>query len=225
MLSFKGTHVSTYGTVLTAPVFKRAKKNTNIIQIEGSDKSFREDYGYTGYSLKTKIYLSDNADLDSFIEWLSGSGQLILDEDSNKYVTAYIDEEVEISRVLRGSNSKVADVEFLVLDPFRYVLSEANTTLTSSGTYTNNGTIFSEPLLKLTGSGTVILTIGSQSFTYVFDTPFVYIDCQSKDAYYSNTYKNRRMTGSFPVLNKGANAISWTGTLTELVITPRTRYL
>lgn len=225
MLSFKGTHVSTFGTVLTAPIFKRAKKNTSIMQIEGSDKSFREDYGYSSYSIKAKIYLSNNANLDSFIAWLSGSGQLIIDEDPNKYVMAYIDEEVQIERVLKGSNVKVADVEFLVLDPFRYVLSETDTTLTSSGTYTNNGTIFSEPLLKLTGSGTVILTIGTQSFTYVFDTPFVYIDCKSKDAYYSSTYKNRRMTGDFPVLNIGSNAISWTGTLTQLVITPRTRYL
>lgn len=225
MLTFKGVHASTYGTVLTAPIFKRARMSTSEYKVEGSNITKREELGYELYTVSAKIFLSDNADLDDFVAWLSGSGVLILDEDSSKYMTVYIDEEVQIERLTRGANKKVASVEFKVLDPFRYKLSEANTTLTSAGTYTNLGTIYSEPLLKLTGTGTVVLTIGTQSFTYVFDTPYVYVDCKAKDCYHSNTYKNRQMTGKFPVLNVGANAISWTGTLTELVITPRTRYL
>lgn len=225
MLTFKGVHASTYGTVLTAPIFKRARMGANYLKFEGSDKTNREQLGYESYSVNAKIMLSNNANLDNFISWLSGSGQLVLDEDSSKYMNVYVDEEVQIERLTRGSNKKVASVEFKVLDPFRYKLSEANTTLTAPGTYTNLGTVFSEPLLKLTGTGTVVLTIGTKSFTYVFDTPYVYVDCKAKDCYHSNTYKNRKMTGKFPVLNVGANAISWTGTLTELVITPRTRYL
>ena len=225
MLSFKGVHTSTYGTVLTAPVFIRADRAVNLIKIEGSDRTYREDLGLEPYILKARILLADNADKDAFLAWLSGSGQLILDEDNTKYVTAYIDKQVVLQRLTKGANVKVADVEFLVIDPFRYKLSEANVTLTASGSYTNLGTVYSEPLLKLTGTGTVVLTIGTQSFTYVFDTPYVFVDCKAKDAYHSATYKNRKMTGDFPVLNIGANAISWTGTLTELVITPRTRYL
>lgn len=225
MLTFKGVHASTYGTVLTAPVFIRAERSANLIKVEGSDRSYREDLGLAPYILKTKIALKDNANKDAFLSWLSGSGQLILDEDNTKYVTAYCDSQVALQRYMSGANVKVADVEFLVIDPFRYKLSEADVALTASGSYTNLGTVYSEPLLKLTGTGTVVLTIGTQSFTYVFDTPYVFVDCKLKDAYYSATYKNRKMAGDFPVLNVGANAISWTGTLTQLVITPRTRYL
>lgn len=225
MLTFKGVHAYTYGTVLTAPVFIRAERSANLIKVEGSDRSYREDLGLAPYILKTKIALKDNANKDAFLAWLSGSGQLILDEDNTKYVTAYCDSQVALQRYMSGANVKVAEVEFLVIDPFRYKLSEADVTMTVAGSYTNLGTIYSEPLLKLTGTGTVVLTIGTQSFTYVFDTPYVFVDCKAKDAYHSATYKNRKMTGDFPVLNVGANAISWTGTLTELVITPRTRYL
>jgi len=225
MFTFKGVHASTYGTVLTAPTFKRAQKRTNLLEVDGADGVIREDLGYDVYSTSAKVLLNDNANLDAFVAWLSGNGQLILDEDSSKYVTAYCDEEVEYFRLSLGVNKKVAVVRFLVTEPFRYKLSESDTTLVASGTFTNLGTYFSEPLLKLTGTGTVVLTIGSQSFTYVFDTPYVFIDCKTRNAYYGAVYKNRKMTGNFPVLNVGANAISWTGTLTELVITPRTRYL
>lgn len=225
MLTFKGVHASTYGTVLTAPIFKRARMGTNNFKVEGSDNTSREELGYEWYSTTVKIMLSSNTNLDAFIAWLSGSGPLILDEDSSKYVTAYIDEEVQIDRITKGNNVKVATVIFKILDPFRYKLNESNSTRTTSGTYTNVGTYFSEPLLKLTGTGIVTLTIGTQSFEYNFDTPYVYVDCKLKDCYHSNTYKNRRMTGDFPILNVGSNAISWTGDLTQLVITPRTRYL
>lgn len=225
MLTFKGVHAFTYGTVLTAPIFKRARMGTNSFKVEGSDNTSREQLGYEWYSTSAKIMLSSNANLDAFIAWLSGSGFLILDEDSSKYVVAHIDEEVQIERITKGNNVKVATVEFKVLDPFRYKVNEANTTLTAPGTYTNLGTYFSEPLLKLTGTGIVVLTIGTQSFEYNFDTPYVYVDSKLKDCYYSNTYKNRRMTGDFPIFNIGSNAISWTGNLTQLVITPRTRYL
>jgi phage-related protein len=70
------------------------------------------------------------------------------------------------------------------------------------------------------------MTIGGRSFTYVFGAePYVYIDSDSLDAYYLTTKKNANMTGAFPYLTPGVNAISWTGTVTELVITPRSRYL
>ena len=45
--------------------------------------------------------------------------------------------------------------------------------------------------------------------------PFV-IRCKTLDT---------RLTGEFPVLKPGANAISWTGAVTKVVIQPNWRYL
>lgn len=36
---------------------------------------------------------------------------------------------------------------------------------------------------------------------------------------------NEHMTGEFPVLKPGANAVSWTGTVSKVVAKPNWRYL
>ncbi len=36
---------------------------------------------------------------------------------------------------------------------------------------------------------------------------------------------NEHMTGEFPVLNPGANAVSWTGPVSKVVAKPNWRYL
>lgn len=39
------------------------------------------------------------------------------------------------------------------------------------------------------------------------------------------TLMNEHMTGEFPVLKPGANAVSWTGTVSKVVAKPNWRYL
>ena len=43
--------------------------------------------------------------------------------------------------------------------------------------------------------------------------------------YQGTTLMNDHMNGEFPVLKPGANAISWTGTVTKVVVRPNWRYL
>lgn len=43
--------------------------------------------------------------------------------------------------------------------------------------------------------------------------------------YQGTTLMNDHMNGEFPRLKPGANAISWTGTLTKVVIQPNWRFL
>lgn len=46
-----------------------------------------------------------------------------------------------------------------------------------------------------------------------------------KEAYKGNTLMNDHMSGDFPVLKPGLNAISWTGTVTQVTVKPNWRYL
>ena len=46
-----------------------------------------------------------------------------------------------------------------------------------------------------------------------------------QEAYQGNTLMNDRMNGEFPVLKPNANAISWTGTVTRVVVRPNWRHL
>ena len=227
MLTFKGTPSNTYGVVTILPFFVRAEKAVTYTHIEGSDVTLREEGGLIGYELNFEMVLYDNVNLDDCILWLSGEGQLILDEDSNKFVYAYLDTAIQFERFSRGIKRKVVKVSGQVLNPFRYALNEIDTIITVSPTmFTNVGTYYSNPKLIIEGSGSVEVSINGRSFEYNFSTDTeVTIDTTKQDAYLGTVLKNRQMTGDFPTLDIGSNSISWTGTITQIALTPKTRYL
>lgn len=222
-VTFKGIALSSLGVIVEQMVtIKKPKRRKNRFEVDGRNGSISYNLGYGSYDLEAIMTLTDPTKFDQVFALLDGYGPLICSDDPLKFRTAEVIEEVEWESIAIWKKGKVT---FFIEDPFRYLITEAPVTLTSSGSVTNAGTLESMPLLKLTGSGTVVLTIGSQSFTYSFDTPYVYIDRNIKQAYYGSTRKTRNMIGNYPVLNVGANAISWTGNITQLVVTKRTRWL
>ena len=50
-------------------------------------------------------------------------------------------------------------------------------------------------------------------------------DCSLKEAYLGTTLMNDHISGNFPVLKPGLNAISWNGNVTSVVISPRWQFL
>ncbi len=53
----------------------------------------------------------------------------------------------------------------------------------------------------------------------------IVLNCTLQETHLSNTLMNDYMTRDFLVLKLGANAISWTGSVTKVVIQPNWRYL
>jgi phage-related protein len=134
--------------------------------------------------------------------------------------------------------TKQARIDFLISDPYRYVVSEADQTITTFPTTVNNpGTYLTQPLLHITGSGTVVLALNGVTMTYIFpaEETYFHLDCASFDTYYDTVanLRNRSMTITggtatlpFPTLATGNNTLSVTsGTVTEVIVTKRTRYL
>ncbi len=48
----------------------------------------------------------------------------------------------------------------------------------------------------------------------------IVIDSVLQEAYQGTILMNDHMNGEFPVLKPGANAISWTGTVTKVIVRP-----
>lgn len=53
----------------------------------------------------------------------------------------------------------------------------------------------------------------------------IFLDSEIQEAYKGTTSQNNHMSGEFPKLLSGMNAISWTGNVTRIVISPRWRTL
>lgn len=107
--------------------------------------------------------------------------------------------------------------------PQRFLKSgEASVDFTSSGVLYNRTQFESKPLLRVYGSGSGTVGIGSQTITISSISSYVDIDCEIMDAYKGaeNCNGNVSFTDDI-VLKPGNNNISKSGSITKVTITPR----
>ena len=94
----------------------------------------------------------------------------------------------------------------------------------------NEGNIYSKPKITVTGSGTVNLYLnGNQIFVLnLSSTRTIILDIADMNAYGSDgTLKNRLVTGDYDdfVLQSGENTISFTGSLSQILIDNYSRWI
>jgi phage-related protein len=177
---------------------------------------------YKPYIQEFEFILKDYKLIPVINQWLSGRGNLQIDDNTDCYLIASVIEGWEYEKFT--FNTYKFSVKFLV-DPFYYFMESRSKIITKPGNYANRGNIYSEPYIKINGNGNVELIINSQicSFTDVQD--FIEIDTELKIAYKDTINQGYRMNGDFPILNPGINSINWTGNVTSLEIKNRSREL
>lgn len=111
-----------------------------------------------------------------------------------------------------------------VCDPFQYEKSP-NRTITTGTTIINPGTIESEPLIKIFGTGDIKIIINDDSFQITGLTDYISVDCELKETHRNKVSKNKNMVGGYPTFKPGNNKISFTGNVTKLEVETRWRYI
>ena len=89
----------------------------------------------------------------------------------------------------------------------------------------NPGTVHSEPIITVYGSGEITLMVGQFIVELADFEGSITINSELQEAYSRITSMNSSMSGGFPLLVPGNNAISWTGDVTRIEIEPNWRYL
>jgi phage-related protein len=173
------------------------------------------------------IGVTPQANIDEVIKFFSGQCNVVFSNEPDKYYKAHIVNQIDYTRLVRF---RTATVTFRV-QPFKYKLNESEVkTSTEDGVYyvESAGTETSKPLIHLIGEGTVECRVnGNTMFSYTFpeNEIEVYIDSEMQDAYVGTVLKNRNMMGEFPLLQSGINEVSLTGTVTDVEILARSRWL
>jgi predicted phage tail component-like protein len=195
--------------------------------IDGVDGSIIEELGYESYDKTVAVGLKIGADVDKIIEFFTGNGEIVFSNEPDKYYVARIIKNIDYERLLRY---RVATVTFRV-QPFKYNRVEVAREATpdrQSMIVENLGNHASKPLITITGSGTVELSVNGNAvcrYTFPSGENTVLLDSEKQDAYWGNTLKNRNMIGEFPIFEKGNNVFSWSGEVASIQIKKYSRWL
>lgn len=230
--TFGGKNSADYGVYLTErPVIRTAERDMEFVEVSGRDGSVAIDLGrYKDVDIDLEAYISGDTHLREASAWLSGDGQMTFSDQPNIAYRAYITESVDFERVCRTSASRIISIP-VRLAPFRYAYPEPEAVVFTStgGTIENPGTAAAQPRLKIECNSDFVLTINGYTIeSKSLTADGVIVDCELQDCYdltgaqNMNTYM---IIDEYPVLSPGENAISWTGGITSLEITPRWRYL
>lgn len=227
---FKGKSSEEFNGIVvnSLPPISKPSKRVSKTEIEGRDGDIIEFLGYESYDKSIEITILEETDVDKLIDWLNGSGKLILSNEPTKYYNAEVIEQIDFSRLVKY---EPIEIKFHV-QPFKYLVDEvkveAEISTQTSLSVENKGYIDSKPIITLYGTGTVEIYINnSYTFTVNIDDESVTIDSIQEDAYKGTMLKNRQMNGEFDKirLQPGENLITWIGDLTKIEIEPKSRWL
>ena len=198
---------------------------TNVPGRPGSLTMLEGDDVYDDMILTAQCMISDPGDIHTIASYLKGSGKVAFANRPGGFYFARIVNQIPFEKILRGNPHLSFAVNFRC-KPFWYKENAPEITLTTSGTFiTNPGSVFSEPVITVYGSGEITIMVGMTIVELDGITDSITLDTPLMEAYKDMTSMNGCMSGDFPTLLPGQNAISWTGNVTKIVVQPNWRYL
>ena len=224
---FKGQDSRDYGILLSSvPEKVRAERRVDYVTIPGRSGELTVDEGaYKSYVLSLECGTRGSDKLDEIVTWLNGAGDLILSTEPEKRLRASIYNKISIADMIYLYNSFL--LQFRV-QPFKYSVNAASDrlTLTAPISLRNGGTVYSEPLIEIYGSGDITLTINGEAFPLYGVEESIVIDSERMEVYKGNVSQNSKFGGAdFPRFAVGQNALGWTGKVQKVRIEPRWRWL
>ena len=226
---WNGTDCRDYGIHVSEqpPITFPAERSTQTVVPgrPGSLTTLEGDDIYDDLLLTCECFITDSNRILEIGKWLKGGGKVVFGSRPGGYYKARIANQIAFEKVLRGHPHRTFSVNFRC-EPFWYPNESEDITLTTSGNNIHNpGSVFSEPIITVYGSGDIAIMVGTALVELTGIEESVTIDSVLKEAYQDMTEMNDHMNGDFPVLKPGMNPISWTGTVTRIVVKPNWRYL
>ena len=215
--------------IQTLPPISKPKQRVDIEEIDGRDGDIITYLGYGAYDKEIKIGLYGSYDIDEIISYFNSEGTVIFSNEEDKYYNYQIIEQIDFDKLLRFKEATVK----MHMQPFKYSAEDNqkvfNVSNTTSITIRNVGNIYSRPVLTITGTGTINLSLNSNELFVITmgDYTSITIDTNNMNAYNGSTLLNRNVIGNYDnfKLNVGKNTISWSGTITQIEIDNYSRWI
>jgi len=207
-----------YVMVNKLPEIERPEANIEKVVVPGRDGFLTQDDGTYQSTVKAcECELTRGGNIDEISAWLVGTDEITFSNEPDKKYKATIINKIPFSKIVTQVHS------FIVIfdcQPRKYSIDNSIITLNAPGMIYNPGSTNAKPILKLYGTGSIDLVVNSNIVHLTNVSSYVMIDSELVDSYKDTVLKNNDMSGEFPELIPGSNAISWTGTVTKIEITP-----
>lgn len=213
------------------PSLPSPKRRINTINIPGRDSNLRfDEKTYEDLTITVECLVKDNSNIASKIDdikaWLFGTGEsdLIFSFQSDKKYIAQVVNTIEFKQIFKIFG------DFPIIfycRPFKYAVENNIVTINTSGTaITNPGSIDSEPIISIYGSGDIVFKINGQQLNLKDISEKIIINSAIQDCYDdAGNNLNGKMTGEFLKLKPGENIIEWSGNVTKVELLPNWRWL
>lgn len=180
---------------------------------------------YESMELTVRAMLDKTASPAAISGWLRGLGWLRFSDAPDRAYRARAVKSYTYAQQPGRADQQIAEITFLC-DPCAYEYPARTVALVSGTPIINPGTRYSEPVITITGSGDIDLTIGAQTLTITGLASAITLDMQARVAYTGTTNLGGIVSGDWPLLiQPGSNAVTITGTVTAATITPNWRWL
>lgn len=228
---FRGKNsFSDYGVYVSKrPSIPSPKRRITNVVIPGKSSSLRFDENtYGDISIAVECSIKDEVlpdKIDEIKEWLLAYGEsdLIFSNQNNKKYIAQVVNAIDFTQVLKYISKFV-----IVFNcrPFKYESESSTIEMIAEGSITNPGSIYSEPIIKIFGSGDINVTINSEIIKLKEVTDHIILDTVQQNCYNETIDNlNNKMNGEFPKFEVGENNISWTGAVSKVEVIPNWRWL
>ena len=209
------------------PIIKPEERVQQVV-IPGRSGDLTETEGediYNSYIQTVDISVDGLANVHDAEAWLKGAGKVTFDCQPTMEQEARIIGSVNLERHSRNVDRWKGTVQFYC-SPTKRSTTEQTVTVTTSGTALNNpGDMTAFPLITITGSGLITVGCGGNILTIPECVSGWKIDSENQWILQGTTPQEKACSGAFPILKKGANTVTFTGSITKLEIVPRFRYL
>ena len=231
IITFNGITSSTYDIqVETPPEYIMPERDYDVIHIPGRNGDIIVDKkSYTNVPRKYNIAVGSHTEaysemVNKISEWLhSANGYARLEDtyEPDYYRLAMYSEENEISNIYHQAGRTAITFN---CKPQRFLKSgDTKLVRTTAGSIVNPTVQTALPIIEVKGTGSGVLTINGNTITISTIGGSITINSEIQDAYAGSINRNNHiiLSAGFPVLNPGSNAISFSGGITSVEVTPR----
>ena len=214
--------------VLNHPAISRPKERVTTQTVPGRSGTLTITEGdcvYDEFIAPCECIAPNPTSIPAFSAWLHGPGVVMFGNQPTGYYHARVSNQIDFETVVRGRPNRKFTVNFRC-QPFLYLLNIPDIVLTAPGQVENLGTVFAEPIITVEGTGDIDLTIGEVVLGIAGLASSITIDVPQRLAYHDSINLTGSLTGDeWPALPMGATEISWTGSVSRIVISPNWRSL